>query len=388
MEVQPEFELPQLEGIALEKPKIEITDQDVSEQVDRMRSMRGTYEPVEQGGIEQDDLVIADVKMTVGAEVIKQEENVRLAARPQRVDNIAVEKLGEVLAGAGVGDTRTVEAEVPQEYERPELAGKTATFELTVHDIKRLVLPTLDQELLSALGFDSEEELRDGVRRDMEARLDETIRRGMRAQVFQYLLGEIKLDLPAGLSQRQTERVVARRMLELRREGVPEAEIEKRLDELRTSASDQAAADLKLFFIMEKIAEVLKVEASEEEVNGQIGLIARQYNRRFDRVRDELAQSGMLNQLYLQIRDDKIVDHLLEKAEVTDKEVPQEAPAKAKKAPARARKAPARAKKAPAKTTKARAKAKKTPAKAKKAPAKRRKTRGKGTGGGEYDEDT
>ncbi len=350
--------------------------------------MRGTYEPVEQGGIEQDDLVIADVKMTVGAEVIKQEENVRLAARPQRVDNIAVEKLGEVLAGAGVGDTRTVEAEVPQEYERPELAGKTATFELTVHDIKRLVLPTLDQELLSALGFDSEEELRDGVRRDMEARLDETIRRGMRAQVFQYLLGEIKLDLPAGLSQRQTERVVARRMLELRREGVPEAEIEKRLDELRTSASDQAAADLKLFFIMEKIAEVLKVEASEEEVNGQIGLIARQYNRRFDRVRDELAQSGMLNQLYLQIRDDKIVDHLLEKAEVTDKEVPQEAPAKAKKAPARARKAPARAKKAPAKTTKARAKAKKTPAKAKKAPAKRRKTRGKGTGGGEYDEDT
>jgi len=340
VEVQPEFDLPKLEGIPIEKPSIQITDEDVTRQIDRFRAMRGTYEPVTDGGIEQDDLVIAHVAMRVDGRVIKQEENVRLAARPQRVDNIPLEELGQVLAGAKPGDTRSIEAQIPDEYERPDLAGKTATFELTIQEIKRLVLPPLDEAFLNALGFENEQDLRDWIRNDLEARLDETIRRGMRAQVFRYLLENTRLDVPVGLSQRQADRVVARRMLELRREGVPEAEIEKRLDELRTSASEQASADLKLFFIMEKIAQTLEIEATEDEVNGQIALIARQYNRRFDRVRDELAQRGMLDQLYLQIRDDKIVDRLIEQAEVTEKAPDQaeestsaeqsQAPAKAK----------------------------------------------------------
>jgi trigger factor len=116
-----------------------------------------------------------------------------------------------------------------------------------------------------------------------------------------------------------------RRVLDLRRQGVPDAEINKHIDELRTSAKDEAARQLKVDFIMESVAEQRDVHVSEEEVNAQIAQIAARYNRRFDRVRDDLSKGEGLSSLYLHIRDEKIIDALIADAEITEKEVPKKA---------------------------------------------------------------
>jgi trigger factor len=135
------------------------------------------------------------------------------------------------------------------------------------------------------------------------------------------------------MSARQTERVVLRRMVELQRRGVPQAEIEKYADKLRTGAREQAISELKLYFILEEIAEKLEIEVTEEEINGQIAEMARAYNRRFDRVRDELAKNNGIESLYLEIRDEKCVDKILEKAKITEAKV-EKKPAKKKTAKA------------------------------------------------------
>ncbi|UCG33091.1 MAG: hypothetical protein JSU68_00380, partial [Phycisphaerales bacterium] len=101
------------------------------------------------------------------------------------------------------------------------------------------------------------------------------------------------------------------------------AEISKHIDELRTSARDEAAKQLRLSFIMESVAEQRHVHVSEEEVNTQIAQIAARYNRRFDRVRDDLSRGEGLSSLYLHIRDEKIIDALIADAEITEKEVPK-----------------------------------------------------------------
>ncbi len=318
VEIKPEFELPELENIPVEKPQVKITDDDVANQIDRLRRMRGEYVPVTEGGIESDDMVIADIKQIVGGETIAQHENVTLAARPQRVLDVTLQNLGDVLIGAKPGDVRTIEGKMPDEAEREDLRGKPVTFEVKINDIKRMRLPALDKEFLTAQGFDSEDEMRSQIRTGMERQLDQEIRRGMRGQIYKYLLDQTKLDLPADLSARQVDRAVIRRIVDLRRQGVPMSEIEKHADELRTSTGDRALSELKLHFITEKIAEKLEVEVSEEELNSQIAAIARHYGRRFDRVRDELAKEEGLENLYLQIRDEKVVDRLLDQAKITD----------------------------------------------------------------------
>lgn len=321
IEIKPEFELPKLEKIPVEKPVVTITDEDVDRQIERLLMRFGRFEPVEEGGdIQEDDLVTADVKATSGDEVIFDETATQFGARPSRVGGIALESLGDDLAGAKVGDQRTIEATVPDDYEKEELRGKPVKIDFTIRDIRRMVLPELTDEFAQMLGLETVDELKAMIRAESESRIDQEIQRGMRNQIRQYLADNTELEVPPGLSSRQTQRAVQQRMIDMQRQGVPEAEIEKHLDELQTTAKEQAANEIKMFFILEKLAEQFEFEVSEDEINGQIAQIAQSSGRRFDRVRDELMRRGGVEALYVNIRDEKVIDRLLQDAEITEVE--------------------------------------------------------------------
>lgn len=318
VEVKPEFELPNLEGVSIERPVLSITDEDVDVQIMRIRAMRGHWAPVLEGAVQADDLLICDLVVTVGGKEVKRAENIQVAARPQRVEGVLLEDFGKTLIGAKVGQSKSFKGELPGDYEVEDLRGKTAALEFKLNDIKRMELPPLDKDYLSSQGFDSESEFRDYVRQQMQGRLDQEINRGMREQVRKYLLDNTKLDLPEGISQRQSERALFRKAVDLQQQGVPAGEIEKHLDELRTIAREESVAELKLHFIFEDIAERFEMEVTEEEINAAIGDMARAYNRRFDRMRDDLARNNGIETLYLKIRDDKCIDKILETAKLTD----------------------------------------------------------------------
>jgi len=318
VEVQPEFELPKLEGIPLTRPVVEITDKDVDAQVDRLRGLAGSFENVGDGPVEPDDLVIADVKMTSGGEVLKQGQDVRLAARPQVVDGVVLENLGDVLAGAKVGDVRQISGQIPDAYEKEEFRGKEADFEITVKQIQRMRLPEVDQAFLNHWGFETEQDMRAWLRQELEARRDREIHNLLAGQVCEYLLQNTSFELPERVSTQQIDRALARKLVEMYRQGIPLPEIDKRMDELKTVAREETLKDLKLAFIMEKLAEQVEVEVTEGEINAWIAEIARQQGRRFDRVRDELSREGRIADLYIRLRDDKIIRHLIDKAEITE----------------------------------------------------------------------
>ncbi len=323
LELKPEFELPELEKIPVKRPAVAIDDDDVESELERMCMMRGVFQPVEEGEVEADDLLYADMKITVDEEVIAREENVELAARDLRVKGVPLVGFGKAVVGKALGDQVTFEAEVPDDHENIDIRGKTAQFEFVICEVKRLEVPPIDEEFLATTGFDSEKELRAATRSSLESQLDATINRGMREQIGQYLVDKTVLEIPEGLSQRQTDRSIARRMIEMYQAGIPQAQVEKEMDELRARAHDQAVRDLKLFFILEKIAEERNIDVTEEQLNGAIAQIARQSNRRFDRVRDELSKGEGLKTLYLQLRDQQVLKALLEEAEITETEGPK-----------------------------------------------------------------
>jgi len=313
VEIKPEFELPKLEGVQIEKPEISIEDKDVDEQIDRIRARRGTWAPVtdENAKVETDDLLICDIVLTADGKEYAKKENEQLAARPQFIEGVAVGDFGKKVEGTKVGDSVKIDVEMPDDHVTEDLRGKKAELSVTVNDLKRLKLPPMDKDFLEAQGFESEKEFKDFVRERMESELDWEIRKGMRNQVRKYLLDETKIDLPEGLSSRQAARVASRRIVEMQRQGVPIAEIEKHADELRTSAKEQAGAELKLYFILEAIAEEFDVDISEEELNSQIAQMAAMYGKRFDRMRDELSKDNGLMQMYLDLRDEKCIDKII-----------------------------------------------------------------------------
>lgn len=323
VEVRPEFELPELEGIPIEKPVITISDEDVTKQLERLRMYRGHYEPMPDQAIEPDDMVYADVKISAGEAVLHEQSNVRLAARGQIVEGVRLPNLGEVLAGAKVGETRTTTGTLPDDYEKAELRGQEAGIEFKIREIHRLKLPELNEELAQGMGFESLDDLRKFVREDMESRIGYEIGRGLRGQIQKHLLEKVNFDLPERLSNRQINQVVVRRMMELYNQGVPQEEVARRMDELKTSAQQDAVHSMKLAFIMEKLAEKIEVDVTEGEMNTSIAEIARRQGRRFDRVRDDLIREGGATSIYLGLRDEKILDQLVAKANVTETAPPK-----------------------------------------------------------------
>ncbi len=314
VEIKPSFELPELKGIRVKAPKVEVTDAMIDEFIERQCKIRGRYEPVLDGAAQPDDLLIAEIRLVVDGQEIKKESNVQLGVRGTRLDGISLENLGDVLKGVKVGQTVSIDCDIPADYERPDLRGKKGTFEFTIHEIKRLK-PIEVADLVEQFGAESEQDLRDFIREDMAAEADRLTERAKREQVLQYLLDHTPMDLPEQLSARQTDQAVLRRVMELRQSGVPDGEIESRIDELRTSASEDVARDLKLQFIMEKVAEKLDVVVTDEEINSEIAHMARLYNQRFDRLRDTLHNQGLLDQLVDNIRETKCVRLLLEDAQ-------------------------------------------------------------------------
>lgn len=324
-EIKPGFELPELKGVPVTEPKAEIAEETVQEFIDRQLKIRGQFQPLEGGAADKEDMLIADVVLKVGDEQVKSEANVQLGVRASRLDGIALMTLDEVLSGAKPGDDRTVECTFPEDYERVDLRGKAGRFEFKIHEVKRLV-PITKEALMEQVGAGSEDELRTLVMHELEAERDRLVSQAKKQQVIDYLLEKTPMDVPEGLSARHTDRAVMRRVVELQQQGVPGSEIEAKIDELRTSAREQVMRDLKAEFILEKVAEKLGVGISEEEVNTEIARMARLYNQRFDRVRDDLHRRGLLPQLASQIRYDKCVQIILRDATVTQAQAAAEAP--------------------------------------------------------------
>lgn len=319
VEIRPEFELPELEKIPLTRPVIEVTDEMVTAQIDRFRSTQGHYEALaEDGQVALDDVITADLKMASEGTVLKEQKDIQLAARGQVLDGVVLEKLGETLVGARAGDVRTISGQIPDTYIKEELRGKQADFEISIRRIQRMVLPEMNEEFVKSLGFETQDELRDWIRKDIESRVGDQVRQGLAEQVRKYLLDNVPIDLPERMSERQVARVMYRRMVELYQQGVASDEVTKHIDALKTAAQNEVARELKLGFIMEKLSDQFDVEVTEGEVNSQIAWIAQRQGQRFDRVRDRLAKEGALDNLYLAIRDSKLVDLLIETAEITD----------------------------------------------------------------------
>ncbi|MCH9003541.1 MAG: trigger factor [Planctomycetes bacterium] len=323
VELKPEFELPELAKIPVNKPAVEIDDDDIEEELRRMRAMNGTFKPVADGPVEEDDMLYANMTMKVDGKTIETDENCELAARDMRIKGVPLIGLADAVVGKKQGDRVSFEAGVPDDHDIVDIRGKKAEFEFTINEIKRLDIPPIDEAFLSSMGMDSEKELREQIRDGLQSGLDQTVKRGMREQVGAYLIEKTALEIPESLSQRQTERSIARRMIEMYQYGVPEAEIKKSVDQMRTKAHDQTVRDLKLYFILEKIAEEREIDVPEEQINAAIAQIARRTNKRFDRVRDELSKGDGLTTLYLQIRDQQVIDRLLEDAEITEIEGPK-----------------------------------------------------------------
>ncbi|MHC4665246.1 MAG: trigger factor [Planctomycetota bacterium] len=320
VEVRPEFDLPHLEGIPVEKTKLEVTDEQLAREIEQLQRLSGVWAPREQGAVELNDQIIANAVLK--AEDIEEEDkldNIEIYVRPNGfVGAVPVEKLDELLIGAKPGDVRQTSVDVPKTYFREEYRGKKVDIKIDVKDIKWLRPALLDNAFFDKCGVGDETELREKVRDMLHGGLERQSRAEMTDQIYKYLLDNTDFDLPVDVVADHSTTLLQRQYSNLLMRGLSRDQIEDHMEQLRAGSEQQANEQLKTFFIMDKIAEKLEIDVSEEEINGHIAQLAIQRGQRPERMREEMVRDGSLAQFRLQVREDKCIAKLLESAKITE----------------------------------------------------------------------
>lgn len=318
VEVQPEFTVPDLTQLKVKKPKIDITEENVNQAMQNLREQQGTLVPIEDRGVEDKDYLTADVHIKVDGNEVAHQHDAQIVSRPARIGGIDLPEFDKQVAGLKAGEKREITVKIPDTHPTEAIRGKDAVVEIALKDLKKLELAEIDEQFLTDLGFANEQELRDALKEQMVERITFDVAQAMRDQVHKYLLDNVTIDLPTKLSDRQADRVVNRRAVDLMTRGMAREQIEANLDKLRHGARDEAIRELKLFFILQKIATDQNIDVDESELNGRVAMIAAQRGLRPEKLKQQMAKDGSLANLYVTLREQKAVDGLIEKAQVEE----------------------------------------------------------------------
>jgi len=352
IDVVPDFELPALEGIALRRPILEVTDDMVDLEVKRHCTQAGTIVEV-NGSLAEGDRIIGNGFCRKKGEETPffTHEAIDVIIPPEaeggrgQVLGLMIDGLYAKVIGLGVGDMLKVDVVGPEGHELEHIRGKDLEIELTVRHRQRIE-PAPVEEVLSRFGMESETILRDRIRHVLESRIQAESRQAMREQVFEYLMDRIDFALPEKLSESQTTGVIERQRLDLlSKETMTPEEVESKIAETRGDVATQIRRNLKQSFIMHRLSKVYGVRVSDQEVNQRIAGLAMSRGLRPEKLRADLQKSGAIQQVAMQVRDMKAADRVIEKGALTDvpaeewnKEVQAKKAAAPAKAPAKGRK--------------------------------------------------
>jgi trigger factor len=315
VEVKPEIDLPPYEGIEVEEPRLDVTDEHVDAQVDQLRERFAQLEVIGRP-LAKGDYAQIDLRATVHSQEIS--ELTRTDFLYEVGSGAVVPELDEQLTGAHKGDILKFNATLP-DGAGEELGGQEVTFTVLVKEAKAKVLPKLDDDFAQeASEFDTLEELRSHLRERLEEAATQQSRSELESRVLTSYLDSIDVPLPDSLVNDELQYRANRFVQQLNMMGlsldqyVQGAETDQ--ERLEADLRAQAERAVKAQLVLEAVAAAEGMEAGEDEVESEIRRQAQRIGRDPDDVRKALGQ-GRAGVIRGDILRTKALAYLLEHAD-------------------------------------------------------------------------
>lgn len=271
--VRPPAKLGEYQGLEVGKVEPAVPDEAIQEELDRLREGFAALNPVERPAA-SGDIVVIDYAGTVDGEPFEGSEATDLTVEVG--SESLLPEFDEALAGASAGDQVTVEIKFPDDHRPETLAGKQASFAVTVKEVREKELPELDDEFASeASEFDTLEELREEIRSRIAAALERRADDDFRAAAVDAAAENATIDLPKELVHARAHDMWDRLERSLSSRGIdPQAYVQmqgKPREELVTDMEDEAKRALKREATLAAVADAEGIEVTDEELLGALG---------------------------------------------------------------------------------------------------------------------
>ena len=315
VETVPGFDPGDLSSLSATRPSAAVTDEAVDQTLQRLRERAAKFEPVEGRAIADGDTAVVDIDRKDAGQDSDRHENVSLEiggpANPPGFD--------ANLIGLNAGDDKTFTIHFPADYAVKEMADTDVTYTVKVKDIRRKVLPELDDEFAKDLGaFDSLSALKDKVRSDLEEEARDNARRQVRSTILRQLSERVTFDLPSSLVEREIDRRLEEFARQLMQQNVDPRQAGIDWAQFREAQRDPARAAVASALVLDEIARRENITVAAEDVDKEIEQFAARAGRTPAALRAQLEKEGGVARLYAGLRREKAVDLALTRATITD----------------------------------------------------------------------
>lgn len=355
-EIIPVIELKDVDNLKLVREIVEIEDDEVEEQVKRIAENARSYETKKGKAADGDRVTIDYVGKVDGVEFAggaDTDANLVLGS------NTFIPGFEEQLVGVKAGDAKTITVTFPENYQAADLAGKEATFDVTVKEVASPGELVIDDNLAKNLGLDSVEKLREIVRGQIESQYGQITRQKLKRQILDALDEDYKIETPKSLLDVEFNNIWGQVMADLQQNDKTFEDEETTEEEARAEYEKLAERRVRLGLVLSELGEKAGVTVSDEELQRAMYDQIRQFPGQEQQVMDYLKKTpDAVAQLRAPIFEEKVIDHIIGLADVTDKTVTKEAlMAEDEEEPAAEEKKPAKKKAAPKKKAAAKKKA-------------------------------
>lgn len=311
--VAPEVELGQYKGIVIEKTEIEVTEEDVENEIKAMAEKNAELVVLEETEAAQaGDTVVIDFKGFVDGEAFDGGE----ASSFELVlgSNTFVPGFEDQLIGVKTNEDRTVVLTFPENYVA-NLSNKEATFEVHVNAIKRKVVPAIDEEFVNDLdieGVDSVEQLRVHVKEQVTTKKTNQATQARFDELMNTIIGNATFYCHDKMLKSDTDRIVSDFEKRLEQQGFSIEDYltmqKKTKEDLVAEAKEQAYKSAKNAYVIDKIGIVENITVTEEEVDAKLSVFATQYNSTVEQLKKQLG--NQFTNFVLNVRQEKIIEFI------------------------------------------------------------------------------
>ncbi|MEL7452275.1 MAG: trigger factor, partial [Pseudomonadota bacterium] len=321
VDVMPDFEPADIKVLEIERPVTPVGDDDVNEALTKLAEQNQKFEARGKTAKARDgDAAVIDFVGKIDGEAFEggtaEEQAVVIGA------GRFIPGFEEQLVGVKAGEETEINVTFPDDYPSENLKGKDAVFEVKVIEVREPKTPEIDEDFAKNFGLEGLEQLREMMTQQIQGQHDAASRQKAKRALLDVLDEQHSFDLPPKMVDQEFDQIWAQLQQEKEAGNLDEEDAEKSDEELKTEYRQIAERRVRLGLVLAEIGREAEVQISEQEVQQAVIAEARKFPGQEREVVEFFQKNpGALAQVRAPIYEEKVVDHILDVAKVTDKDV-------------------------------------------------------------------
>lgn len=295
---KPEVKLGKYKGIKVEKADVTVTDEEVAEELDKVKEQNARLVAADDKAVEDGDQTTIDFEGFVDGIAF---EGGKGEDYPLTIGSHSfIDTFEEQLIGKKVGEEVEVNVTFPENYQAKELAGKPAMFKVTIKEIKVKEYPELDDDFAQDVSeFDTLDEYKEDIKKNLTEKKEKEAEAEKESKVIEAIVNDAEMDIPEKMVEAQAEQMLEEFAQNIAMQGISFEQYLQftgaTVDQMKEQVKPQAQARVESSLVLEAVVKAENIEATEEEVEEEIKEMAGRYNMEADKLKGLLTDSDKEN---------------------------------------------------------------------------------------------